>query len=150
MAERAATDFAVAARHRLESAQAFYRAASGATYDGAFAQLGQMASAIWDAVVDLISAVMRQDGMRNLGRSTTRMNYLNDRLTARWANRYEQGYRDGLLMLHSFQHNMDLPERRFGDACRRCAQLVGLLNELLPVNRRLPADAYDWLLAVAF
>ena len=147
MAERTAPDYLLMARRRLDQAADCQSAIQGQTYDAAFAELADLAMLVWSAGIDLLSALMQLDGYARLGDSNTRRRFLREYLHIRHPQLDLKRRWPYLAQLHGFQHNADLPEPRFREACFETAELLGLLNALLPEPFRLPAASYAWLAA---
>ena len=150
MPDRPLSDYVAVADRRLATARIAYRETGGLAYGDAFRQLAELAAGVWDAGIALTSAVMLIEGLSGLGRSTERVRFLKNDLAPRLPQGTVRGHLGNLSMLHNYQHNLSLSQSGFVTACHGAASLFRLLNELLPANRRLPADAYDWLRAVSF
>lgn len=151
MPERTAAYYARAARLRLEKAAVFCRQLSAQPYADAYLDLADVGTLIWSAGVDLISALMLNGGESRLGSSTTRRRFLKEYLFNRFPTLRNALNTVGwtyLVRLHNFQHNLDLPEAEFGDACTYSRPFFATLNALLPPALRLPVAAYAWLSAV--
>lgn len=148
MADRIPQDYIRSARRRLDSAADSYREASARHYDDAFLELADVAMLIWSAGIYVLSALMLFDGYTGLGTSSQRHHYLRFELYRRHPQRDLRMGWGHLAQLHSFQHNLDLPQISFMGACRHSSRLFTELNDLLPAAHRLPQDAYAWLLNV--
>ena len=148
MANRVPQDYIRSARRRLDSAADLYREASARHYDDAFLELADVAMLVWSAGIDVLSALMLFDGRPDLGTSSQRHHYLRFQLYRRHPQRDLRMGWGHLAQLHSFQHNLDLPQGSFVGACRHSSRLFRELNDLLPSVFRLPDDAYAWLLGV--
>lgn len=150
MANRAAQDYLRSARRRLDNAAALYRQvkAGEQSYADAYLELADVGMLVWSAGIDLLSALMVEEGRVGLSTSGQRHRYLRDHLHQLYP---ERGLRVGwrhLSRLHNFQHNLDMTEFMFVHACQQSGILFYELNRLLPEARRLPDDAYAWLLNV--
>ena len=151
MPEPAAADYARAARLRMEKAAAACRQLSGQPYADAYLELADASALIWSAGIDLISALMLTVGKSRLGSSPTRRRFLKAYLSDRFPmlrnplNTIGWTY---LVRFHNFQHNLDMPEREFADACEYCLSFFSTLNIRLPPSLQLPTAAYAWLAAV--
>ena len=146
-AERSAPDYLLMARRRLDQAANCQSAARGQAYTAAFAELADLAMLVWSAGIDLLSALMRLDGYTRLGDSNARRRFLYERLDARHPQMRLRNSWPYLAQLHGFQHNADLSEARFQEACLVASVLLDLLNAFLPEPLRLPAASYTWLAA---
>ena len=149
MTDRVPQDYLQSARRRLDNAADVYRPASVQQYDRAFLELSDVGMLVWSAGIDVVSALMRLDGYTDLGASSNRHRYLRHRLHNRYPQRDLRFGWSYLAQLHSFQHNLNLPETNFIDACQNSGRLFGELNDLLPPALRLPESAYAWLYQVS-
>ena len=150
MADRTAQDYIRSAQRRLDNAALLYRQtrASEQRYDDAFLELADVGMLVWSAGIDVLSALMAFEGRTNLGDSSQRHDYLRGYLHRLYPQKeLRVGWRH-LSWLHNFQHNLDLAEPRFVEACRQSGRLFDELNGLLPSVLRMPEEAYAWLLAV--
>ena len=151
MLRRTAADYVQSAERRLRNAGELRRQASGRSYEDAYLEMADVAMLLWSAGIDVISALMTEDGVRHLGSSSTRFVFLRELTGARYPLVRKPLDAIGwpfLARMHNFQHNLDMSEYRFLIACQRCGQLFAVLNSLLPATLRLPEDAYAWLLNV--
>ena len=147
MADRIAPDYIRSALRRLDNAALLYRQvkASEQGYDAAFLELADVGMLVWSAGIDLLSALMLAEGRTGLSDSSQRHNYLRNNLHGLYPEKeLRAGWRH-LSRLHNFQHNLNLPELRFVEACRQSGRLFAELNVLLPPDQRLPPNAYAWL-----
>ena len=147
MADRAIQDYIRSASRRLDNAALLYRQVKAGEqgYDAAFLELADVGMLVWSAGIDLLSALMLADGRTRLGDSRQRHRYLRSRLNRQYPEKELRVSWHYLSQLHNFQHNLDLPELRFVEACHQSGRLFGELNGLLPPAQRLPANAYAWL-----
>ena len=128
------------ARSRLDEAGERYRNIPASEFEANRGELAKIASLIWDAVIDVLSAMALLDGMTLSGRSTELVRYakqgLGDAISARlWAP----------AKLHNFQHKPDQTEPDFREACYFTGILLQLLNDRLPVALQLPVPSRNWL-----
>ena len=138
-------DYVRSAQFHLNNAFGMYMQVREQQYESAFVELAYMASQIWDTGIDLLSTIMLLDGLTGLGTSTSRYNYLRYTLNNRYPDiglRTDWRY---LASLHGFQHNLDLPEPRFVEACHQSGELIVNLNGMLPEYLRLADENYRWL-----
>ena len=151
MPELTAADYAQAARLRLEKAAAACRQSAEQPYAAAYLELADAATLVWGAGIDLISALMLTAGESGLGTSTTRRRFLKAYLSAQFPllrnplNTIGWTY---LVRLHNFQHNLDMTEAQFRDACEYSQLFFITLNIELPPALRLPPAAFTWLASV--
>ena len=145
MPERHAEDYIRSARRRLRAAAALYGEIGGREYNTVFLQLADVSALLWNAGIDIVSALMVCDGHDRLGTSRNRGRYVNQRLhDTNPRLRLRISWRH-FAMLHNFQHNLDLPQERFVDSCQYAAELFGSLNGLLPEILQLPRESFAWL-----
>lgn len=150
MADRIAQDYIQSAQTRLEDAAGRIRQTAGQPYDDNFLELANVGMLVWSAGIDLISALMLHNGVGALSNSTQRRRFLTDYLSARYrliSDPLDEIGWSWLAQLHNFQHNLNLPEQRFRNACRHCGRFFALLNIRLPPSLQLPTAAYAWLAA---
>ena len=145
MPERSTEDHIRSARRRLRAAAISYSEIRDREYSAKFLQLADVSALLWNAGIDVVSALMIGDGHDRLGTSRNRSRYVNQRLhdmnpelRLRITWRY-------FAMLHNFQHNLDLPQERFAISCQYTAELFGSLNGLLPDTLQLPRESFAWL-----
>ena len=151
MANRVARDYIRSAQRRLGNAGEVYRQVSGRRYDDAHLELADVAMLVWSAGIDTISTLMMTEGDTDLGTSTNRRQFLRRLLLRRYPTvekPLEVVSWSYLVRLHNFQHNLDLPEPQFVDACNYSARFFGILNALLPPHLQLLGSTYAWLLDV--
>ena len=128
------------ATSRLTEAGARYRNIPPPEFEANRGELAKIASLIWDAVIDVLSALALLDNMTLSGRSTDLVRYMKRELgreiNAQWG---------APAMLHNFQHKPDHPESDFRQACHFTGILLELLNDRLPAALQLPAPSRGWL-----
>ena len=128
------------ARSRLAEAGARYRSIPAQEFEANRGELAKIASLIWDAVIDILSALALLDNMSLSGRSTDLVRYakkeLGDTISARWW---------AAAKLHNFQHKPDQTEPDFRESCHFTGILLQLLNDRLPAALQLPATSRSWL-----
>ena len=105
----------------------------------AFCELAQVASLIWDAVIDAISIAYMSGGGEPSGNSIEMRNYAKETLPIVYR------YWKGPVRLHNFQHRPYQSTELFAEHCEDTADLLTELNGYLPEPLRLPADRFDWL-----
>ena len=128
------------ATSRLSEAGARYRNIPAPDFDANRGELAKIASLIWDAVIDVLSALALLDNLTLSGRSTDLVRYAKKDLgreinTGWWAP----------AKLHNFQHKPDHPAPAFQEACHFTGILLQLLNDRLPAALQLPATIWNWL-----
>ena len=80
MPERSAEDYIRSARRRLRAAAISYSEISDREYGAVFLQLADVSAFLWNAGIDVVSALMISDGYDRLGTSRNRARYVNQRL----------------------------------------------------------------------
>ena len=128
------------ARSRLTEAGTRYRNIPASEFEANRGELAKIASLIWDAVIDILSALALLDNLTLSGRSTDLVRYAKKELgrainTGWWAP----------AQLHNFQHKPDHPEPDFRQACHFTGILLQLLSDRLPAALQLPATSRNWL-----
>ena len=134
-----AADYAGFAESRLTRARRRFDATASQSYAERRGELAQAASLVWDATIDLVSALALLDGAALTGRSSDMSDYAKRRL----GDAYMQWH--GPARLHNFQHKPNHPEPAFRHACRRAGLVLSLLNQRLPARLQLPAECWEWL-----
>lgn len=124
---------------RLACAEEMYRAINPETRATAFCELAQVASLIWDAVIDVVSAAYMAGGGTPSGNSTEIRQY------AKTALPIVYRYWKGPARLHNFQHRPYQSTELFAEHCEDTADLLLQLNGYLPESLRLPAESFGWL-----
>ena len=139
MAEASPETYRQCAMARLQRAEEMYRAISPEARAMAFCEMAQVASLIWDAVIDAVAISYMAGGSTPSGNSTELSRYAKAELP----DVYYYWY--GPARLHNFQHRPYLSNHTFNFARRRTAVLLAMLNNHLPEPLRLPSDSFDWL-----
>ena len=135
-------DYAGYAASRLTVAWRRFDASASQPYERRRGELAQVASLIWDATIDLVSALALLNGVRLTGRSGDMSDYAKRQLP----KIYEEW--QGPARLHNFQHKPDHPESGFRQSCQSAGTLLPLLNAELPSHLQLPAECWEWLARV--
>ncbi len=142
MLSLAPADYAGYAESRLTVAWRRFDATESQPYAERRGELAQVASLIWDATIDLVSALALSNGVRLTGRSSDMSDYAKHQLP----DIYEEW--QGPARLHNFQHKPDHPESGFRQSCQSAGALLPMLNAELPPHLQLPADCWEWLAGV--
>lgn len=135
-------DYAGYAESRLTVARSRFDATAPQPYAERRGELAQVASLIWDATIDLVSALALLDGVGLSGRSADMSDYAKRELQdvyRRW---------EGPARLHNFQHKPNHPEREFWQSCQSAGTALSLLNAELPPHLQLPAERWEWLVGI--
>ena len=135
-------EYAGYAEARLTVARSRFEATASQSYERRRGELAQVASLIWDATIDLVSALALLNGVRLTGRSGDMSDYAKRQL--------QDVYRlwRGPARLHNFQHKPDHPESGFRQSCQYAGAALILLNSKLPAHLQLPAECWEWLARV--
>ena len=135
-------DYAGYAESRLTVARSRFEATASQPYAQRRGELAQVASLIWDATIDLVSALALLDSVGLSGRSADMSDYAKRSLP----DIYD--YWRGPARLHNFQHKPNHPEPAFRESCQDAGTALSMLNAELPAQLQLPANCWDWLAAV--
>ena len=139
MAEASPESYRQCALARLARAEEQYRAINPETRATAFCEMAQVASLIWDAVIDAVAVAYMAGGSTPSGNSTELSRYAKRGLP----EVYQYWYAPARL--HNFQHRPYMNSGAFDFSSRRTAVLLTQLNRHLPEPLRLPADSFGWL-----
>ena len=139
MAEESPQSYRHCAMARLARAEELYRSISPETRPSAFCEMAQVASLIWDAVIDAVAVAYMTGGGAPSGNSTELRGYAKAQ--------FPEMYRNwgGPAKLHNFQHRPYQTPGEFNEACLTTAKLLTQLNGHLPEPLRLPTDSFSWL-----
>lgn len=142
MLDLTAADYAGFAESRLTRARRRFDLTASQSYVERRGELAQIASLVWDATIDMVSALALLNGVALTGRSSDMSDYAKRRLRdvyVRWP---------GPARLHNFQHKPDHPEPEFRLACRRAGSALSRLNQRLPARLQLASECWEWLAAL--
>ena len=139
MTEASAQEYRQCALARLARAEELYRTISPEARPTAFCELAQVASLIWDAVIDAVSVAYMNGGGTPSGNSIQMRGYAKSALP----HVYQEW--QGPSRLHNFQHRPYQSTCTFEEACLTTSNLLVQLNGYLPEPLRLPADSFGWL-----
>ena len=128
------------AQSRLAEAGARYRNIPAQEFEANRGELAKIASLIWDAVIDVLSALTLLDHRTLSGRSTDLVRYAKNELGGEIRSQWWAPAR-----LHNFQHKPDHPEPAFREAVHYTGILLQLLNNRLPATLRLSEPSRSWL-----
>ena len=128
------------AASRLLEAWERYRRIETQDYADSLGEPAKIAALIWDAAMDILSALALRDGEQLTGKSTGLYRY------AKRTSPVETGwYWQYLARLHNFQHKPDQPEPVFREAVHYTGVLLQALNDRLPAEFQLPEPSWSWL-----
>ena len=139
MLDLTAADYAGFAESRLTRARRRFDLATSQSYPTRRGELAQIASLVWDATIDLVSALALLDRVELTGRSSDVSDYAKRRLSDVYMNW------KGPARLHNFQHKPDHPEPGFRQACLEAGSVLSRLNRRLPARLQLPSECWEWL-----
>ena len=132
------------AASRLAEAEAKYARAAGLSYPDDVMELAKLASLVWDAALDILSALQTGDGEEPSGRSSDLRQYARHHLPATIYDQWPQ-----LARLHNFQHKPVLPAAGFLRYLHLSGVMLQLLNDRLPTTLQLPSDRFRWMLTAS-
>ena len=124
---------------RLARAEELYRSINPEARATAFCELAQVASLIWDAVIDAISVAYTVGGGEPSGKSAQMREYAKEALPIAYR------YWKGPIRLHNFQHRPYQRIELFDEHCEDTAGMLANINDYLPGPLRLPPESFDWL-----
>ena len=135
-------DYAGYCESRLTVARSRFDATASQLYAERRGELAQVASLIWDATIDLVSALALLNGVGLSGRSADMSDYAKRSLP----DVYD--YWRGPARLHNFQHKPNRPEPDFRESCNDAGTALSMLNVELPAQLRIPANCWQWLVGI--
>lgn len=139
MLDLTAADYVGFAESRLTRARRRFDLTASQSYPARRGELAQIASLVWDATIDLVSALALLDGVAVTGRSSDMSDYAKRRLSGAYV------YWQGPARLHNFQHKPNHPEPAFQSACLEAGTMLSRLNRRLPPRLQLPPYCWEWL-----
>ena len=139
MLDLTADDYVGFAESRLTRARSRFDLTAPQSYPARRGELAQIASLVWDATIDLVSALALLNGVALTGRSSDMSDYAKRQLSDAYV------HWPGPARLHNFQHKPNHPEPGFQLACRRAGSVLSRLNQRLPPRLQLPAASWEWL-----
>lgn len=139
MLDLTAADYAGFAESRLTRARRRFDLTASQSYAEHRGEMAQIASLVWDATIDMVSALALLNGVALTGRSSDMSDY------AKWQLSDAYVHWQGPARLHNFQHKPDHPEPEFWSACLEAGDALLLLNQRLPAHLQLTAECWEWL-----
>ena len=135
-------DYCHFARSRLTEARDKFQNSLTLGYQDNIGEVAKVASLVWDAAIDMLSASALLQGEDATGVSSDMRQYArrNFRTIAfhYWRN---------LARLHNFQHKPNLPESEFRAELYYTGLMLEIFNIQLPQPMQLAADSIVWLTA---
>ena len=142
MPDPTAADYCRFALSRLTEARCKFQNVLTLGYEDNIGEVAKVASLVWDAAIDILSALALVGGEDATGVSSDMRQYArrNFRTIAfhYWRN---------LARLHNFQHKPNLLESEFRIELRYTGLMLEIFNLQLPQPMQLPADSLTWLTA---
>ena len=129
---------------RLTEARDKFQRAVVLGYAGNIVEVAKVASLIWDAAIDILSALALLDGEDATGRSSNLRQY-----ARRSFSSIAQRYWRNLARLHNFQHKPNLSESEFRREIYYTGIMLDYFNNQLPPPMQLAAYSLIWLTAAA-
>ena len=139
MLDLTASDYAGFAESRLTRARRRFDLTTSQSYPARRGELAQIASLVWDASIDPVSALALLDSAALTGRSSDMSDYAKRRLPEVYVDW------SGPARLHNFQHKPNHPEPEFQSACLETSGVLSQLNLHLPARLQLPSECWEWL-----
>ena len=144
MPDPTAAEYCQFAGSRLTEARDKFQRAIVLGYVDHIGEVAKVASLVWDAAIDILSALALQDGENATGvssdlRQYARRNFPNTTVHY-WRN---------LARLHNFQHKPNLQEVQFRRELYYTGMMLDIFNTQLPQPMQLAGDSLIWLTATA-
>ena len=144
MPDPTAAEYCRFAGSRLLEAWDKFGRAVALDYDDHIGEVAKSASLIWDAAIDLLSALALLHNSRVTGVSSDMRQY-----ASRTYQVIYDAYWRHLARLHNFQHKPNLPESEFRSELYYTGIMLDIFNTQLPQPMQLAADSLIWLTAAA-
>ena len=142
MPDPTAADYCRFAGSRLVEAREKFQTAVAMGYDDHIGEIAKVASLVWDAAIDILSALALLDREAVTGVSSRMRQYAKDKLQAivnqSWTH---------LARLHNFQHKPNLTESEFRVELRYTGLMLEIFNLQLPQSMQIAGDNLAWLSA---
>ena len=139
MPDPTASDYCRFATSRLVEGENKLREAAALSYDNNMGEVAKVASLVWDAAIDMLSALALLNQVDATGVSSDLRRYARrdfpEIVSQRWHH---------LARLHNFQHKPNLPEPQFRLELYYVGNMLELFNRRLPQQLRLPLSSFDW------
>ena len=142
MPDPTAADYSRFADSRLVEARDKLQNAATSGYDDNIGEVAKVASLVWDAAIDILSALALLEGVNVTGISSDMRRYARYNLPTGLMR-----YWHNLARLHNFQHKPNLPEPDFRVELYYAGTMLEDFNTRLPQPWRLPAARFAWLTA---
>ena len=144
MPDPTAAEYCRFADSRLTEARDKFQRVVILGYAGNIDEVAKVASLIWDAAIDTLSALTLLDGEDATGRSSDLRQYARRSFPS-----IAQRYWRNLARLHNFQHKPNLSESEFRLDLYYTGIMLDVFNNQLPPRMQLAADSLIWLTSTA-
>ena len=134
------SDYCRFATSRLTEGENKLHAAVSLSYADNIGEVAKVASLVWDAAVDILSALALLDHVDVTGVSSDMRQYARRRFPEIVSQRWPH-----LARLHNFQHKPNLLEPQFRLELYYVGNMLELFNRQLPQQLQLPASRFAWL-----
>ena len=144
MPDPVAADYCQFAESRLTEARDKLQRAAFLGYEDNIGEVAKAASLVWDAAIDILSALALLNGENVTGVSSDMRQYARYNLPF-IAFRYWRN----LARLHNFQHKPNLPQDEFRSELYYTGIMLETYNVQLPLPMQIAAASLAWLTASA-
>ena len=139
MPDPTASEYCRFATSRLVEGEYKFREAVALNYEDNIGEVAKVASLVWDAAIDMLSALALSNQVEVTGVSSDMRRYARrdfpEIVSQRWHH---------LARLHNFQHKPNLPEPQFRLELYYVGNMLELFNRRLPRQLRLPVSSFYW------
>ena len=144
MPDPTAAEYCRFADSRLTEARDKFRRAVVLGHVDNIGEMAKVASLVWDAAIDILSALALLVGENPTGVSSDLRRYARHN----FPNTTFRYWRN-LARLHNFQHKPNLPENEFRAELYFTGIMLDILSNQLPHRMHLAADSLIWLTTTA-
>ena len=144
MPDPTAADYCRFAGSRLAEARDKFQRAVSLSYADNIGEVAKVASLVWDAAIDILSALALLDGEGATGVSSDMRRY-----ARRNFPNITSHYWSDLARLHNFQHKPNMSENEFRLELYYTGAMLEFFNAQLPPPMQLAADSLIWLTSTA-
>ena len=142
MPDPTAAQYCRFADSRLAEAKDKLQSVVALGYNDNIVEAAKIASLVWDAAIDILSALALQDGLEVTGVSSDMRQYARHNLPERLFRNWHH-----LARLHNFPHKPNLPENEFLAELYYAGNMLASFNGHLPQSMQLSTDRFAWLTA---
>lgn len=140
MPDPTAAEYCRFAGSRLLEARDKFQSAVALDYDRCIGAAAKSASLVWDAAVDLLSALALLHNSRVTGVSSDMRQYAKTAYKVIF-----DAYWRHLARLHNFQHKPNMAENEFRLGLYYTGVMLEIFNTQLPAEMQIAADSLIWL-----